>query len=124
MLLGVGMQFRVVFYETVDGVKPAAQFLEALRAKHPELHRLMLQGLIRIEDREHHRRPLVEMVDAEHRIYEVRVGGTNIARAFFFFQQGARIIVTNGYIKKRQKLDPRELERARRYKQDWEDRRK
>lgn len=116
------MRFRVVFYATVDGVKPAAQFLATLRAQHPELHRLMLQGLIRVEDRAHHRRPLVELVDTEKRIYEVRVGGTNIARAFFFFEAGARIIVTNGYIKKRQRLDPRELELARRYKQDWEDR--
>jgi len=62
------------------------------------------------------------MVDAEHGILELRVGSANIARAFFFFRQGQRIVVTHGYVKKRQKVDPRELERARRYKQDWEGR--
>jgi len=48
------------------------------------------------------------------------VGHANIARAFFFFQRGQAIIVTNGYVKKRQKVDPAELQKARDYKRDWE----
>jgi len=42
------------------------------------------------------------------------VGKTNIARVFFF-QPGQEIIVTNGYVKKRQKLDQDELQRAQRH---------
>jgi hypothetical protein len=52
-------------------------------------------------------------------ILELRVGNRDIARVFFF-QPGQQIICTNGYVKKSQKLDPRELARARRYKADWE----
>jgi hypothetical protein len=36
------------------------------------------------------------------------------------FEPGRRIVVTNGYVKKAQRLDLGELERARRYKADWE----
>jgi hypothetical protein len=32
--------------------------------------------------------------------------------------------MTNGYVKKQQKVDTRELERDRIYKKDWEERRK
>ena len=42
----------------------------------------------------------------------------------FFFRQGREIIITNGYVKKQQKVDTRELERARMYKKDWEERQK
>ncbi len=55
-------------------------------------------------------------------IFELRIGDKNIARVFFFFRQGQEIILTNGYVKKQQKVDTGELERARRYKKDWEER--
>ena len=61
-------------------------------------------------------------VDDTNGIFELRLGKTNIARASFFFQPGQEIIVTNGYVKKRQKLDQGELQRALRYKDDWEGR--
>jgi len=32
------------------------------------------------------------------------------------------IVVTNGYVKKKQKLDAGELARARAYRRDWEER--
>ena len=32
--------------------------------------------------------------------------------------------MTNGYVKKQQKVDMRELEQARMYKKDWEERQK
>jgi phage-related protein len=48
--------------------------------------------------------------------------GKNIARVFFFFGQGQELILTHGYVKKQQKVDARELERARSYKKDWKQR--
>jgi Phage derived protein Gp49-like (DUF891) len=71
---------------------------------------------------ERHGPPLTELVDQKYDIFELRIGDKNIARVFFFFRQGREIIMTNGYVKKQQKVDTRELARARTYKKDWEER--
>ena len=44
----------------------------------------------------------------------------NIARVLYFFWDGRKIILTNGFSKKTQKTPPAELERAKRYKADYE----
>lgn len=50
-------------------------------------------------------------------IYELRTKqGSNIDRIFYFFVIGNKIIMTNGYIKKDQKMDTSEFERAKRYR--------
>ena len=55
-------------------------------------------------------------------LYELRSNtGTDIARVFYFFFSGKKIILTNGFIKKTQKTPPGELERAYRYKKDYEE---
>lgn len=116
------MQFNVIFYTDPAGVKPLVGFLEEIRARQPVLHRQIIQAIKRIESSDVHGPPLTELVDPAHDIYELRVGRTDIARVFFFLQPGRRLVLTNAYVKKAQKLDPRELERARRYKADWESR--
>ena len=118
------MQFSVRFYylDNEEEERPVRTFLEQLRKKEPVLHKLLVAGIKKIEQRERHGPPLTAMVDKEHGILELRVGDANIARAFFFFRQGREIIVTNGYVKKQQKVDEGELETARRYKKDWEER--
>ena len=62
------------------------------------------------------------MVDKDHGILELRVGQATIARVFFFFRRDREIILTNGYVKKRQKVDVRELAKALAYKREWEER--
>jgi hypothetical protein len=114
------MQFSVRFYATVDDDKPLAVFLRSLRSAQPILHAQVVRAIKRIEHSEYHGPPLTELVDPERSIYELRVGRADIARVFFFFRPDREIILTNGYVKKRQQLDLGELERARRYKADWE----
>jgi len=56
-------------------------------------------------------------------IFELRIAFSNdTARVFYFFFKEKRIIVTNGFIKKTRKLPVREIERAIRYKADYEER--
>jgi hypothetical protein len=50
----------------------------------------------------------------------LRVGRTDIARVFFFSRPGQEIVCTSSYVKKRQRLDRVEVERALRYQADWE----
>lgn len=116
------MQFSVRFYYDTDGNKPVTAFLEDLRKQDRILHKLVVAGIKKLEMSERHGPPLTELVDKKYGIFELRIGDKNIARVFFFFRQGQEIIMTNGYVKKQQKVDTGELERARRYKKDWEER--
>jgi phage-related protein len=106
----------------VNGNKPVITFLEDLRKQDRILHKLIVAGIKKLEMSERHGPPLTELVDRKYDLFELRVGDKNIARVFFFFQGGQEIILTNGYVKKQQKVDIGELERARRYKKDWEER--
>ena len=116
------MQFSVRFYYDADGNKPVTAFLEDLRKQDRILHKLVVAGIKKLEMSERHGPPLTELVDKKYAIFELRIGDKNIARVFFFFRQGQEIIMTNGYVKKQQKVDTGELERACRYKKDWEER--
>lgn len=118
------MLCSVRFYYDTEGTKPVVDFLETLRRQDRILHKLVVAGIKKLEMSERHGPPLTELIDKEYDIFELRVGHKNIARVFFFFQQGQEIIVTNGYVKKQQKVDTSELERARRYKADWQVRHK
>jgi phage-related protein len=110
------------FYYDGDGNKPVLTFLEDVRKQDRILHKLVAAGIKKLETSERHGPPLTQLIDQKDALFELRIGDKNIARVFFFFQQGQQIILTNGYVKKQQKVDTRELERARTYKKDWEKR--
>lgn len=101
------MQFAVVYYRTEDGKEPVREFLAGLRRTNPILHTLLVRGMTKLEDGANHHRPLTELVDRRERIWELRVGRTDI-------------VMLCGYVKQRQALDRGELERARGYKRDLE----
>ncbi len=114
--------FNVRFYEARDGSSPIVAFLEDLRTTDPKLHKLLVAGMVKLRDGSRHGLPLTDQVDTRNDIFELRVGKKDIARAFFFFRRGREIIVTNGYVKKTQKVDRGELKKARTFKADWEER--
>lgn len=117
------MEYRVIFYEDEAGDKPVAEFLESLRTTNSSLHKLVAAGLLKLRQRANHGPPLTSAIRGSLGMMELRVGRTDIARVFFFFQPNQEIICTNGYVKKTQKLDPIELAKAERCKADWERRR-
>jgi hypothetical protein len=114
------MDFRVRFYKTSGGEKPLVEFLRALKARQPVLHELVVAGIKKLESRQHHGPPRTERVAGTEGLYELRVGRTNIVRVFIYFRPDQEIVCTSGYVKKSQKLDPKEVERALRYQADWE----
>ena len=116
------MQFSVRFYDDANGYKPLLAFLENLRKRDRILHKLVVAGIKKLEEGERHGPPLTAMVDQKEVLFELRIGGKNIARVFFFFGRGQELILTHGYVKNQQRVDERELERARTYKKDWEQR--
>jgi phage-related protein len=116
------MEYRVEFFETPSGRRPVAELLAELRKKSPALHNLGNAGLQKLRNQQHHRRPLVSKVDSDANIWELRVGHRDILRLFYFHGPGGRLVVTNGYVKKAQRLDTGQLDIAKRRKREWEKR--
>lgn len=109
--------FNLVFYTLPDGRSPVEDFLDSLSAK---MRVKALNSLDLLEKYGNQlRRPYSRAMGDG--IFELRIQfSSDISRFFYFFFTGNRIIVTNGFIKKTQKTPPMELDKARRYKQDYE----
>ncbi len=104
------MQFEVIFYEMTDGQKPIEDFLKALDVKMRAKVVLMMELLEKkgTELREPYSKALGDG------IFELRCKlGSNVSRTLYFFFSGAKIIITNGFIKKTRKTPQRELELAK-----------
>lgn len=114
------MEYRITFYRTESGDKPVVEFLESLRRTNEPLHKLVTAGISKLKHRDNHGRPLTAPVGDAAGVMELRVGHADIARVFFFFREGREIVCTHGYVKKTRKLDSAEIERAKRYRADWE----
>ncbi len=111
------MDYTVEYYEKPDGTRPAEDFilsqddkmqgklfaaLELLEMKGPTLREPFSKAL-------------------QDGIFEVRAKqGTNISRVLYFFVVGKKVILTNGFVKKTMKTPRSEIERAKRYRADYE----
>jgi phage-related protein len=105
------------FYETEDGKKPVEEFMVSLESK-MRTKAIMELRLLR-EKGNTLRKPYSTAL--EDGINELRIQqGNNISRIFYFFFVGSKIVLTNGFIKKTQQIPPEELDRAKRYKADYE----
>ncbi len=109
--------FNVVFYEKEDGSKPAEEYLYSISPKMvARIHKIigMLEqygGQVRM--------PYSEYLDAG--IFQIRAQQEgNISRVLYFFTDGQKIILTNGFTKKTPKTPPAEIELAKKYRADYE----
>lgn len=109
--------FDVEFYALPDGTKPVVELLDSLDVK---MRAKTLYGLSILEEYGNRlREPYLKPV--EDGLFELRVKfASDIARIFYFFVVGNRIVVTNGFVKKSMKTPKGEIDRARRYKEDYE----
>ena len=105
-----------IFYEKEDGTVPVRNFLLSLDVK----MRAKLMRLIEMlktngnELREPYSKSLGEG------IFELRARiGTEISRVFYFFCVERCIVLTNGFIKKTEKTPDNEIDRAKRYREDY-----
>ena len=112
-------QFEVEFYEKPDGTFPAEEFILAQDVKmRVKLFRLL--ELLEIEG-DNLREPYSKSLGEG--IFEIRAKqGTDITRVLYFFVVGKKIILTNGFVKKTQKTPPQEIETAKKYRADYEQR--
>ncbi|MDR0840323.1 MAG: type II toxin-antitoxin system RelE/ParE family toxin [Christensenellaceae bacterium] len=111
------MKFEVEFYTLENGKQPAADFIRSLHSK----MQVKAMDALRILEDEGTRLREPYSKHAGEGLFELRIKfSSDIARVFYFFIIGGKIVVTNGYIKKQQRADTKELERAYKYKADYE----
>lgn len=112
--------FIVEFFEKNDGTSPAKDFVLSQNIKmRVKLFRTL--ELLEIKGNEL-REPYSKFLGDG--IFEVRVKqGTNISRVLYFFISGKKIILTNGYVKKSQKTLPSEINLAKKYREEYFERR-
>lgn len=113
--------FDVEFYRLPNGRIPVEEFLDDLP---PKMRAKALHSLSILEEFGNQlREPYSKQVGDG--LFELRIKfASDIARVFYFFVVDNRIILTNGFVKKTMKTPKGELELARRYKADYEGRRR
>lgn len=108
--------FEVIFYDKPDGTEPAKDFILSLDKK------MRAKMLRTIELLAHNGTDLREPNSKSlgDGIFELRARvGSDISRVLYFFIVGHKVILTNGFIKKTQKTPPSEIDRAKRYRDDY-----
>lgn len=117
------MEWKIEFYRRENGSIPVMDFLLSLlpkmRAKaYSEIELLKEHGIYLQE-------PYVKSIKGEQYkgIYELRVKlGSDASRIFYFTYNGDTFILLNGFLKKTNRTPKTELEKARKYKNDFEKR--
>lgn len=109
-------EFDLVFYQKTNGDCPVGEFLYSL-------NNIMLNKMIAKLDvlQCYSNLPKGDFTkNLGDGIFEVRAQTkTDISRVLFFFDKNRKIILTNGFIKKSQRLPASELETAKKYRADY-----
>ena len=109
-------KFEAIFYETLDGKQPAKEFLLSLDTK---IRAKMVHIISILQDNGYELREPYSKHLSEG-IFELRAKvGSDITRVLYFFYVDRKIILTNGFVKKTQKTPPKEIERAKKYRADF-----
>lgn len=108
--------FEISYYEDSAGSRPVEAFIDSLDVK------MRAKALGRLELLEEYG-PRLGMPFSRHLddgIFELRVvHGGNAVRLLYFFVSGKVVVLTHGFAKKTQKTPVRELERAKRAREEW-----
>lgn len=109
--------WKVEFYETQNKDIPIEFFLDNLNTK---LRAKTIRDILLLEElgtaiREPYSKPIKDG------LFELRTKfSSDIVRVFYFFFDNKKIILTHGFIKKTKKTPRREIEKALKYKLDYE----
>ncbi|NBG89359.1 type II toxin-antitoxin system RelE/ParE family toxin [Isachenkonia alkalipeptolytica] len=115
------MSYEVEFYQRENGEIPIQEFLESLP---PKLRAKTFREIELLKDhgpdlREPHTKPIKGKDN--NGIFELRVKfSTNISRLFYFSYYENTFVLLHGFVKKTNKTPKREIEKAKKYKEDYE----
>ena len=107
---------EVKLYEMEDGTVPVEEFLGSLTKN---MKAKLLQSISLLSERGYRlREPYSKPL--QDGIFELRAQfGGNISRVLYFFVIKGRAVLTHGFIKKTKKTPQQEIERAKRYREDY-----
>lgn len=108
-------QIEVIFYNK-NGVEPAKAFLESLDVK---MRAKMVRTIeILQENGTSLREPYSKALSDG--IFELRAKvGSDISRVLYFFFVGNKAVLTHGFIKKTQKVPKQEIDTAKKYREEF-----
>lgn len=108
--------FDVDFYRTESGKCPTEEYLDSLNKK---LRVKTLRSILILEEFGNELRHPISAPLGDG-IFELRtIVGNDITRVLYFFMIGEKIILTHGFTKKTQKTPSRELEKAKKCREDY-----
>ena len=109
--------WKLVYYTDSEGRCPIEEFIDALPSATEKGRMMALLHLLE-EEGIHLHRPYADLL--EDGIHELRTKVSKLRyRVFYFFWQGNRIVITHGIIKTTKRVPPREVRRAKVYRDDW-----
>ena len=108
--------YEINYFREKNGKCPVENFIDVLDSK------MKAKVFGRLELLEEYG-PRLGMPFSRHLsdgIFELRtVQGNNITRILYFFIVGQQVILTHGFVKKTQKTPAREIEKAKRIRDEW-----
>ena len=115
------MEWQVEYYKKENGKIPVLEYLLTLNAK------MRAKAFSEIELLEKHgtnlREPYAKPIKGEKYkdLFELRIKfSSDISRIFYFTFRGSTFVLLHGYTKKAEKAPKSELDKALRYKEDYE----
>jgi phage-related protein len=108
---------KILFYRTVDGKCPVADFLDSLPGKDAQKIAWVLKLLEELD-----RIPIIyfKKLEGTDGLWECRIQfGSNYYRILCFFINNSTIVLTNGFIKKGKKTPKIEIEKGDVYRRDF-----
>lgn len=113
----MGVKRKVLLYETESGKCFVRSFIQSLPVK---IQREIVKILKLLEEVEMLTEPYFKKLINTNDIWEARKRfGSNSYRILFFFDEGTIVVLTHGFLKKRQKTPKDEILKAERYKDDY-----
>lgn len=109
-------EFELVFYKKPNGDCPVSDFLSSLNKvmRFKMMHQFDLLELYGNKPKGDFTKPVGDG------LFEVRAQNkTDITRCLFFFDKNRQIVLTNGFVKKTQRMPANELETAKKYRADY-----
>ena len=112
--------FDIDFYKMENGSVPVQDFLYSLE---PKLRAKAFRDIELLKNLGNElREPYVKPIKGENNkgLYELRIKfSSDIARIFYFTYCNNKYILLHGFIKKSMKTPPKEIDRARKYMEDY-----
>ena len=113
--------FTIIFYDLPDGTEPAKNFL--LEELDEKMRSKMLASIRQLEKEGNNLR-MPHSKYLKDGIFELRARSkTDISRVLYFFVIGRNAVLTHGFIKKTEKTPIAEIERAKKYQDEYATRR-